>query len=138
MSISWNLDSTKPSNEILVKQEKTRKPARDALGRLLPGNTANPNGRPKRKTITEMIHEKLDTDINFGWPQLIEVIISMASSHDKDIIKEIWHYTEGMPKQTNEIIAENPLFELHVESHKHTNGVSPLPTKTNGSDKPAV
>lgn len=38
--------------EMQEKQE-TNKPLRDELGRLLPGHTANPNGRPKGETMKE-------------------------------------------------------------------------------------
>ena len=84
--------------DLLDKQEKTR----DSKGRLLPGHTANPHGRPKRKTLTELIHEKLDKDPN-GWKDLVETILLMAKRKDRDIIKELWHYTDGMPSQKTDI-----------------------------------
>lgn len=40
-----------------VKQDKI-KPARDERGRLLPGGTANPNGRPKGKSMKEYMADK--------------------------------------------------------------------------------
>lgn len=43
--------------EELDKQEEN-KPLRDEKGRLLPGNTANPNGRPKGKSLKEYMAEK--------------------------------------------------------------------------------
>lgn len=39
------------------KQDEN-KPQRDELGRLLPGNTANPNGRPKGRGLKEYDREK--------------------------------------------------------------------------------
>lgn len=44
-------------SEKLDNQEKN-KPARDEKGRLLPGNTANPKGRPVGKTLKEYSAQK--------------------------------------------------------------------------------
>lgn len=90
----------------LVKQEKTR----DEKGRLLPGNTANPNGRPKRKTLTELLHDKLDNTPE-GWNDLVDVIISLAKRKDKEIIKEIWKYTDGMPQQRTDLTSKGEQIE---------------------------
>lgn len=38
-------------------------PKRDELGRLLPGHTANPNGRPKRKTFRDYFTEEEELDL---------------------------------------------------------------------------
>lgn len=38
-------------------------PERDEKGRLLPGHTANPNGRPKRKTFREYFSEEEELDL---------------------------------------------------------------------------
>jgi len=90
--------------------EKLLKPviARDDHGRLLPGQPSiNPFGRPKRKTLTELIHEKLDKgDGELNWDQLVSVIISMAKGKDKDIVRELWHYTDGKPKESLDIQAK--------------------------------
>lgn len=79
------------------KQEISRNPD----GTYSKGVSGNPNGRPKRKTLTELIHERLDKEPN-GWSDLVEVIIRLAKGRDRDIIKELWHYTDGMPKQRGE------------------------------------
>jgi hypothetical protein len=91
-------DSALPLVEELVKQV----PARDDHGRLLPGNTANPNGRPKRKTLTELLHERLDNTPN-GWEDVVTVILGLVSRKDREIIKELWHYTDGKPKESQEL-----------------------------------
>lgn len=66
----------------------------------------NPNGRPKRKTLTELIHDKLDQTPN-GWEDLVNIILTLASRKDKDILKELWHYTDGMPTQRNELTGKD-------------------------------
>lgn len=38
-------------------------PERDEKGRLLPGNTANPKGRPKRKSFAEYFSEEEREDL---------------------------------------------------------------------------
>lgn len=64
----------------------------------------NPNGRPKRKTLTELIHDKLDKgDGDLDWNKLVAIVLTMASKKDKEIIKELWHYTDGMPKQSTDV-----------------------------------
>lgn len=88
-------DTDKPNkleNDGLVRDEK---------GRVVSG-VLNPLGRPKRKTLTELIHERLDQEPE-GWKDLVEIILSMAKRKDKEIIKELWHYTDGMPKQRTDV-----------------------------------
>lgn len=61
----------------------------------------NPNGRPKRKTITELIHAKLD-DTPEGWDKLIALVMyKLFNEKDKDLLKTLWQYTDGMPVQKN-------------------------------------
>jgi hypothetical protein len=71
----------------------------------------NRAGRPKRKTLTELIHEKLDREPH-GWDELVKVILSLAKKKDKDILKELWHYTDGMPRQS---VDTNVSGELHIK-----------------------
>lgn len=75
---------------------------RDEAGRWVEGHSGNPEGRPKRKTLTELIHDRLDREPE-GWKDLVEIIISMAKKKDKEIIKELWHYTDGMPRQKTDV-----------------------------------
>src|SRR3990167_9670217 len=78
-------------NEVQEKQEKN-KPLRDELGRLLPGHTANPNGRPKGKTLKEFAREFL---LNKTDEEKKEWL--------KDLSKDmVWRMAEGNPHQTNE------------------------------------
>lgn len=70
----------------------------------------NREGRPKRKTLTELLHDKLDSTPN-GWNDLVEAILSLAKRKDKDIIKEIWKYTDGLPTQKTDITTDGEKLE---------------------------
>ena len=72
------------------------KPERDALGRLLPGNTANPNGRPKGKTLKEYQAEKFR-------------VMSDEEKEEwlKDVAKgERWRMSEGNPAQSTDLTSK--------------------------------
>jgi len=77
--------------------------ARDKKGLFLPGQSANPNGRPKRKTLTELIHAKLD-DTPQAWEAIVALVVhKILKDGDKDILKVFWEYTDGKPKQSIEL-----------------------------------
>ena len=77
--------------EELVKQEE-KKPERDERGRLLPGNTANPKGRPKGKTLKEYQAEQFRNMSDEDKEKFL-----------KDIAKEIrWKMSEGNPQNATE------------------------------------
>ena len=72
----------------LVKQVKS-KPARDELGRLLPGNSGNLAGRPKGKTMKEFARDFL---------------MNLSDEDKEKWLKKVsdetvWKMAEGMPKQ---------------------------------------
>ena len=74
--------------EKLVKTSEI-KPERDSKGRLLPGNTANPNGRPKGKTLKEFQAEQFRTMTDEEKAEWL-----------KDVGKDTrWKMGEGMPRQ---------------------------------------
>ena len=77
--------------EELDKQVEN-KPERDEKGRLLPGNTANPDGRPKGKTLKEFAREYLMN-------QTDEEKLAFLNSLSKDIV---WKMAEGNPHQSVE------------------------------------
>ena len=78
--------------EELDKQENN-KPQRNELGQLLPGNTANPNGRPKGKTLKEYVAEKFRTMTDEEKEEWLS-----------DVAKgEKWRMAEGNPHQTSDI-----------------------------------
>lgn len=83
------------------------KPQRDKRGRLLPGNTANPNGKPPGAlSITAIIKQKLQEegltkagDKKRFIDAFIESILDNAiSKQDHHSQKMIWNYIDGMPK----------------------------------------
>ncbi len=79
---------------------------RDDHGRLLPGNTANLNGRPpKGYSITDMMREMLANK-----PEVKESIGAMiaakAMEGDPNAVRMLWNYMDGMPKQGIELTGE--------------------------------
>lgn len=91
------------------KQQKT------VIGRPFPkGVSGNPAGRPKRKTLTELIHQKLD-DTPDGWNKLVALVLTeIFNDKNKDLMKELWHYTDGMPKDKREHSIDDSLKEVLV------------------------
>lgn len=89
-----------PQKNFPDKQEKT---GRDDKGRFTPGTSGNPEGRPAF-SITEMIKKKLQ-EISPGnkktyLENLIIVILNKAIvQQDEKMLKLIWNYMDGMPKQ---------------------------------------
>ena len=83
----------------MTDPEKQENAGRNPDGTFPPGVSGNPNGRPKRKTLTELIHAKLD-DTPEGWEKLAAMVLyKIFNEKDKEILKELWHYTDGMPQQ---------------------------------------
>ena len=76
--------------ENLDKQE-INKPLRDEKGRLLPGNTANPHGRPKGQTLKEFQAELFRS-------MTPEQKIQWLEEHKIGGIDR-WRMAEGNPKQ---------------------------------------
>lgn len=80
-----------------MSQEKQDeiKPARDEKGRLLPGNTANPKGRPKGKTLKDFARE-------FYMNKTEEEKIEYIETVEKAKPGFSWQMAEGNPKQDTE------------------------------------
>ena len=76
----------------LDKQENI-KPKRDLKGRLLPGNTANPQGRPKGKTLKEFAREFLAMKTE-------KEKMAYLKSLSKDFV---WKMAEGAPRTGSDI-----------------------------------
>lgn len=88
------------------KSENIGEPNRQPNGTFGPGNIANPNGRPKRKTLTELIHAKLD-DTPDAWEAVIRVVLEkLIKEKDPQILKTFWQYTDGMPQQKIDLAAK--------------------------------
>ena len=123
------------------EQEKqaTNKPARDPeTGQLLPGNTANPAGRPKRENAWASIRNEILSaskvklsitvpdkdgmnqtrvfDLTVGEEKTIRhaIIVRQAQnalSGDNDAIRDLMNREEGMPRQAVDLGGQkdNPL-----------------------------
>jgi hypothetical protein len=76
-----------------------KQPVRTGTGFQLHPENINREGRPKRKTLTELIHAKLD-DTPDAWEAVIRVVLEkLIKEKDPQILKTFWQYTDGMPNQ---------------------------------------
>lgn len=88
-------------NSNQVKQEKNKE--RDEMGRLLPGHTANPYGRPKKGfAMADVMRDMLNAN-----PKLRETIMAKllegAAKGDLAFIREVLDRTDGKPNVTADI-----------------------------------
>lgn len=92
-------DNTKTIPEITREiQEENRKP-----GTWLPGQSGNPNGRPKKgHSITETIKAMMDERPEIK-KALAAKVLQMASEGDITAMKTIWNYLDGMPMQKSDL-----------------------------------
>lgn len=89
------------------------KPKRDEHGRLLPGNTANPNGRPPdteqdkivKKATKELIKEYKES-LGEALPLIKPIIIAKALEGDMTAIKEIHDRVMDKAKQPTDITTD--------------------------------
>lgn len=78
---------------------------RDELGRVKKGSVLNPKGRPKLGTsLTEIMREYLDKSAKghdlTRKEEFVRKVVKMAYDGDSTMIKLVWNYIDGMPKQT--------------------------------------
>jgi len=125
-----------------MKQVKAsnNKPQRDKKGRLLPGSTANPNGRRKETPETKAI-KKVQKELIADYrqklaealPQISPVLIAKAISGDIQAIKEVHDRIMGRPPEDislkAEIKTENTLSEEQI------NELLKRRTKTDSADR---
>lgn len=81
------------------------------------GEAGNPNGRPKRKTISEQIRDLLQQEGKNGktnLEELAEVIIKQAKKGRYPFIKEIFERMEGKVADKTQISGADgkPLFDV--------------------------
>lgn len=107
-----------PLNNKTLANASGGKPKRDEKGRLLPGNTANPAGGKKGSfSLLPLLKKQLQEcpegkDKKSYAILIIEKMISNAvEKGDVNMLKLIWNYIEGMPKQSFEVGGdkENPI-----------------------------
>ena len=100
------------------KQEKTssNKPKRDEQGRLLPGHTANPNGRPKGSvSVVSAIKRKLEEEYpeasNEEKRTYLDEIVAKyfekaIQDGDKNILRDLIDRIDGKPQQFTDITSK--------------------------------
>lgn len=98
---------------------------RNEDGTVKPGSVLNPAGRPKRKTLTELIHAKLD-ETPGAWDAIVNTVIQkVIKDKEKEIIRTFWQYTDGMPKQGVELTGKNgEAINIKIEDYGSNNKVS--------------
>ena len=114
-------------SEELDKQEEI-KPLRNELGQLLPGNTANPKGRPKGKTLKEFARD-------FLMSMTDEQKETFLNSLSKDVV---WKMAEGNPHQSMGV--SGTITEIKVTDEQYKDiikraGEEP-DTQNTGEEKP--
>lgn len=106
-------------NEDDPQKQADNKPKRDAQGRLLPGSTANPNGRPKGRTIKEQVREWLESH-----PKDKADFIEHFIKNNRELA---WQMLEGRPRQNVGLDGgedNKPIPLLHV-LHNNSNQENP-------------
>ena len=102
---------------------ETESRIRDAHGRFLPGNNANPLGRGAPRTLTQALREHVDPD---EWAQ--QVAKRMYKSDQ--VLTYVGDRLEGKPKQATEVEykgdppAVKAIKELQ-QAMRNGNGASP-------------
>lgn len=76
-----------------------------------PGQSGNPNGRPKKGTsLTELMREYLqEIDPATGKERrqtFIEKVQALAQKGDATALKLVWNYLEGMPQQSVDVTSK--------------------------------
>jgi hypothetical protein len=111
------------------EQTSENKPDRDENGRLLPGSTANPNGRPKGSlSITKAIKDKLaeiqEGDTRTNLEVLVDIILKKALvDKDDKTIESLWKFVDGMPKQSATV--EHTLPDNLIDALRNTRTLQP-------------
>lgn len=105
------MGNNNPSNKVEPNKMDGIRVVRNKDGTVKPGSVLNPAGRPKRKTLTELIHAKLD-ETPGAWDAIVGTVIQkILKDKEKEVIKTFWQYTDGMPKQAVSLSGDedNPL-----------------------------
>jgi hypothetical protein len=65
-------------------------------GRFLPGNNANPTGRPSKRSLVEALRDMTDADA------LAAMLLKRAQKSDS-VLMYVYDRLEGRPKQSSEV-----------------------------------
>jgi len=112
---------------MLEKQEITRKPKRDKLGRLLPGNSGNLKGRPKFSLVA-ILKDKLqecpegEDKVTYAEKLIKKMLDEAVDKGNDQQIKNILNYVEGMPKQVLSHDIEKDVESIKVEIKRNELG----------------
>lgn len=87
-----------------VSAPENKKPARDEKGRLLPGNTANPGGRPRTAKLyrewLDAVDERIGIDRRRAlWQRAYNIAIGGKDSDSTTALRLMFEYDMGRPAQ---------------------------------------
>ena len=102
------------------KNKDEKKPERDEKGRLLPGNTANLNGRPKGVTLKTRLREMLseipkDRQETYLELMLRDILEDAVFKKSEAMRRLVFNYIEGLPRQTIGLGLEEPIEEVNIK-----------------------
>lgn len=93
------------------------KPERDEKGRLLPGNTANLNGRPKFSLVgilKDILKEVPEGEKATVAEVLMREAVKKSLKGDTFMLRDIINRVDGMPKQTMGFDVDDVITELNI------------------------
>lgn len=99
----------------ITESKQVENKERDENGRLLPGHTANPNGRPRKGySITDTIREMFATNPDIK-QALGKKILEKALRGDIQAMKLLWGYMDGLPKQEIETNGDGSPIQIVIK-----------------------
>lgn len=93
------------------------------------GQSGNPKGRPKRKSMIELLNEHIDN--NGLESKLVEKWLSMLMSDDFRYFKEYLERRDGKVKDEVEVTQMLPEVHVMLPEKQHENGDSTTERPTN-------
>ena len=86
---------------------------RNSKGQFTPGNSANPNGRPKKGfAVAEMINAKVTDD---DWECILAKAVEQAKEGDKAARDFLTNRKDGLPIATQHITQHEPDEVVDIE-----------------------
>ncbi len=95
------------------------------MGRLLPGNTANPHGRPPGSLsliglLKKHLEEVPDGEKRTRAELFIQKTLAKAMKGDPGSEKLVWNYIEGLPKSSLDITSDGKPLPILGNVPTHT------------------